>query len=119
MSYDIDLLDPVTKETIRISDKHHMRGGTYQLGGSNELSLNVTYNYGKIFCRVIDEDKGIRFLYGKTGLETIDILNAAIGQLGDDVSDNYWDDTEGNAKRALIHLRTMAQMRPDGIWSGD
>lgn len=29
MSYDINLLDPVTKETIEINEPHFMRGGTY------------------------------------------------------------------------------------------
>ena len=31
----------------------------------------------------------------------------------------YWKATEGNAKRPLIQLRAMAQMRPDGVWYGD
>lgn len=26
---------------------------------------------------------------------------------------------EGNAKRALLQLLTMARMRPDGVWDGD
>ena len=51
MSYDISLKDPVTKETIEVKDAHFMRGGTYALGGTKELWLNVTYNYGRIFRR--------------------------------------------------------------------
>ena len=39
--------------------------------------------------------------------------------LGDDVDDDYWKPTEGNAKRALYGLLAMAQMRPDGVWGGD
>ena len=44
MSYDINLLDPITKKVIEINDAHFLRGGTYQMGGSTELSLNMTYN---------------------------------------------------------------------------
>ena len=34
MSYDIELIDPVTKESIELDEPHHMRGGTYALGGT-------------------------------------------------------------------------------------
>ena len=118
MSYDIDLLDPVTKKTIELDFPHAMRGGTYALGGTTQASLNVTYNYARFFYKTMGDD-GIRTLYGKTGAESIPILQSAIGQLGDDVSDNYWDDTEGNAKQALCQLLALAKMRPDGVWSGD
>lgn len=32
---------------------------------------------------------------------------------------NYWDATEGNAKRALLQLVALAKLRPDGVWDGD
>ncbi|MBE5851286.1 MAG: hypothetical protein E7298_14355 [Lachnospiraceae bacterium] len=32
---------------------------------------------------------------------------------------NYWEETAGNAIRPLWQLMTMAQLRPDGVWSGD
>jgi len=119
VSYDISLLDPVTKETITISEPHFMRGGTYCANGSNELWLNITYNYSNHYYKVMCKEKGIRVLYGLTGLESIPILNKAISQLGDDVDRDYWTSTEGNAKRPLIQLLTMAKIRPDGIWQGD
>jgi hypothetical protein len=119
MSYDIDLKDPVSKQVIRLDQPHFMHGGTFCLSGTTELSLNITYNYAPHFYRLIDEKEGIRFIYGKTALETLPILEKAISQLSDDVNDNYWESTEGNAKQALIQLKTMAQMRPDGIWDGD
>jgi hypothetical protein len=62
---------------------------------------------------------GIRSIYGMSGAESIPVLKKAIELLGDDVSGNYWDATEGNAKKALIQLLALAQMRPDGLWSGD
>lgn len=126
MSYDINLIDPITKEVIEINDAHFLRGGTYQMGGSKELTLNITYNYSKIFHRVIQPKNtpseyktGIRSLYGITALEAIPILEAAISNLKDDVDEDYWKATEGNAKRALNNLLTMCKMRPDAIIDGD
>lgn len=117
MSYDIRLCDPVTHEVLEAESPHLMAGGTYALGGTTELWLNVTYNYGKHY-RCLGE-RGIREIYGKTGAESIPMLQAAALRLGDDVSDDYWEATEGNAKRALLQLLAMARMRPDGVWDGD
>lgn len=126
MSYDINLLDPITKEVIEINDAHFLRGGTYQMGGSKELTLNITYNYSEILHRVIQPKNtpseyktGIRSLYGMTALEAVLILEAAISNLKDDVDEDYWKATEGNAKRALNNLLTMCKMRPDAIIDGD
>lgn len=118
MSYDINLCDPVTKRCLK-SDNHQIRGGTYQVGGTTELSLNITYNYGKHFYRVIDTEKGIRKLYGMLAADTIPILEKAITALDDDVSEDYWEPTEGNVKRSLFGLLAFAKIRPDGIWDGD
>ena len=134
MSYDIELQDPITKETLHIDAPHHMRGGTYAIGGTTEASLKVTYNYGQHFRRVFGDsnvelnwfdkvfgggETGIRKLYGMTGAESIPVLESAISQLGDDVDPDYWKPTEGNAKRALTQLLALAKMRPDGVWAGD
>jgi len=121
MSYDISLCDPVTHETIEVDDMHFVAGGTRSIGGTKELWLNITYNYGKHFRRDdVLGGKGIRSIYGKTGAESIPMLEKAISALGDDVDDSdYWNATEGNAKRALYGLLTFAKMRPDGVWDGD
>jgi len=118
MSYDIELTDPVTKKALVVDHVHHIKGGTYALGGTNELHLNITYNYAPHFYRIFGEN-GIRSLYGKSGAASIPILQEGIAALKDDVSDNYWDATEGNAKQALYGLLAFAQMRPDGIWAGN
>lgn len=99
---------------------HFMRGGTYQIGGCQTLWLNITYNYGKYYCRedVLGEN-GICAIYGMTGAESIPILENAAAALGDDVDPDYWTPTEGNAKRPLLQLIAIAKMRPDGIWDGD
>lgn len=119
MSYDIHLLDPVTREVIELDAPHQLLGGTYELGGCPEAWLNVTYNYAKHYYRVLDAEKGIRVIYGMTGDGSIPLLERAAAALGDDVDDNYWEPTEGNAKRALLQLLALARMRPDGIWDGD
>lgn len=119
MSYDIYLTDPVTHETLEADAKHFMTGGTYAVGGTRELWLNVTYNYAQHFYRVLDPEKGIRAIYGMTGAESIPVLEGAAAKLGDDVDPDYWEPAEGNAKRALLKLAALARMRPDGVWDGD
>ena len=126
MSYDINLVDPVSKEVLQVENPHFMRGGTYRVGGSSELSLNMTYNYSVHLHKVLtpsttpSEDKtGVRSLYGMTALEAIPHLERAVSQLSDDVSSDYWEPTEGNVKLALTQLLTMCRMRPDAFIQGD
>lgn len=75
MSYDISLVDPVTKETLEADFVHHITGGSYTIGGTRKLELNVTWNYCKFYYG--DKafgDKGIKSLDGMTGAESIPIL---------------------------------------------
>jgi len=58
MSYDIDLVNPVTGEVLQLNESHHMRGGTYALGGTTDASMNITYNYANHYKRFGEE--GIR-----------------------------------------------------------
>ena len=118
MSYDISLVDPVTKETLEIENPHQIRGGTYAVGGTTEAWLNITWNYAPFYYEVFGE-KGIRTIYGMTGAESIPVIKAAMEKLGDDVDPDYWKATPGNAKRALAGLLALAQLRPDGVWTGD
>ena len=61
----------------------------------------------------------IRTIYGLTGAQSIPVLEKAAAALGDDVNPDYWEATEGNAKKPLLQLLAMARMRPDGVWDGD
>lgn len=140
MSYDISLVDPVTKETLQMETPHLMRGGTFALGGTTEMWLNVTYNYAQWYYKdgvfpIKDGDKqGIRTIYGMSGAESISILKNAISileGLTEDISDadrkkyeeqgatGYWMPTRANAIKPLYSLLAFAQMRPDGVWDGD
>lgn len=121
MSYDLYLTDPITKEILTLDEKHHMRGGTYCVGGEDRAKLNITYNYATHYYRVFEpgSDKGIRCIYGMTGADSIPVLQEAADQLKNAVDEDYWKPTEGNAKRALLQLIALAKMRPDGVWDGD
>lgn len=125
MSYDISLHCPVTKEIILFDEPHQMRGGTYAIGGTRSAELNITYNYGDYYYEVYEEN-GIREIYGKTGAESVPILENMIQRIRDKYgkecekeSGNYWDKIPSNALKPLYQLITMAKMRPDGIWQGD
>lgn len=140
MSYDICLCDPVTLEVLHTDHLHHMAGGTYVLGGTSEMWLNITYNYSQwyyrpgVFARTKKDSKGIRTIYGMTGAESIPVLKKAIDKLNSLTTDisakerkdceeqgctGYWMPTRKNAIRPLYQLLAFAQMRPDGIWRGD
>lgn len=117
MSYDLYLVDPVTKETLNLEEPHHMFGGTYQPGGTTEMWINITYNYASIFRKDhVLGPRGIERIENLSGAESMPMLENAIRNLGNDVNPNYWEPTEGNAKRALGHLLALARLRPDGIW---
>jgi hypothetical protein len=118
MSYGIYLNDPVTGTPLEFDAPHQMKGGTYAIGGTTQAYLNITYNYSKYYYATLGV-KGIRRIYGLTGAESIPILTEAANKLGDDVSADYWEPTEGNAKRAILQLIALAKMRPDGVWDGD
>lgn len=140
MSYDISLTDPVTKETLEMDAPHQMKGGTYALGGTTEMDLNITYNYARwyykdgVFPVKDGENRGIRTIYGMSGAQSISILKSAISvleSLAEDISDEdreeckrqgatgYWMPTRANAIKPLYSLLAFAYMRPDGVWDGD
>lgn len=118
MSYDIDYTCKCCGQLLELNESFE-DGGTYALGGTHKTMLNVTYNYSKHYYKHLDTEKGIRWLYGKTGTETIERLESAIKALKDDTNEDYWEPTEGNAKKALVRLLSFAKAFPDGIWSGD
>lgn len=114
MSYDVTLVDPVTGDVLELDEAHRLRGGTYAIGGTTLCELNVTYNYARHFHPL--GEHGLRSLDGKPAAETLPALDALIGMLANDADDDYWAPTEGNAKRALCALRSLARLRPDGVW---
>lgn len=116
MSYDIYLDDP---KGVVCQIDNDFKGGIYALGGSPEAWINVTYNYSQHYREHIDAEKGIRWIYGKTGAEVLPRLKEAVSKLGVEPSEDYWEPTPGNAGRALLALIAFAEARPDGVFSGD
>lgn len=112
MSWDIDFCDPVSGKVIKLDEPHFMRGGTYVVGGTKALTLNITYNYYENYA---PHGFSINDLNGKTAYEIVPELDRVIGLLSDETDPDYWAPVDGNAKRALIQLRTMAKMRPDAV----
>lgn len=51
MSYSIYIVDPETGEDLETDTPHHFAGGTYCVGGTTRLWLNITYNYSPFFYR--------------------------------------------------------------------
>lgn len=109
MSWDVRFVDPVSKETVYLSESHHLAGGTLAVGGTREAWLNITYNYGGLFRKHLHTD-GLAGLSGKTPDQMIPLLDKAIDVLGTYTSDNYWDPTPGNAGAALTALRQLARL---------
>lgn len=135
MSYDIYLTDPITKAVLETGVPHLMRGGTYSLSGTNEMWLNITYNYARWYYKDYAFGKdGIRTIYGMSGADSVPILEKAISGLlntKEGLSDEeilnyekkgvsgYWLPSKENALRPLYELLSLAKLRPDGIWDGD
>lgn len=124
MSYDIRLVNKKTREVERAKFPNDNRQGTYKLlddyDVERECEFNITYNYAPHFRKVIDEDAGIRKIYGMSAKDSIPLLEDAISKLGDDVDSDYWKSTEGNAKEALRGMLAIAKnANPDSIWEGD
>jgi len=117
MSYDIDLIDPETDEIAKVDN--HTEGGTYAIGGIEQASLNVTYNYSKHFYDHLDAKKGIRWLYGKKAKNTAMRLRKAVKELGTQPDKDYWLSTPGNAGAALSVLLRWAEKNPECVWRGD
>lgn len=135
MSYDITLCDPVTMEPLHTDNPHMMQGGTYAAGGTTEMWINVTWNYGVWYRKDYAFGKdGIRTIYGMTGAESIPFLRRAIDGMKESEEEltraeihdyiqhevtGYWIPTKENAIKPLHQLLAFAQLRPDGVWRGD
>lgn len=114
--------------TVRVAN--HREGGVYALGGMSEAELNVTYNYGEHFWEAWPEDLDERdkkvgggvvgtlglMLDGRTAMETSSMLHAAVAELGDNPSGDYWEATPGNAGHALAVLMDWAEHHPHAVW---
>lgn len=115
MSYDVYMTYSDKKECLV---PHHEEGGTYALGGSNAAWMNITWNYGQWYQIVLGQ-KGIREIYGKTGLECQKLLSEAVERLGTHRANDYWKSTAGNAGYALTILLRWSILHPEAVFNGD
>ena len=95
---------------VLLPEKHNIAGGTYAVGGTRDARLYVTYNYAGTFQRVIGGE-GLRSLNGGSVKDSLAILVKAIDAIGDEQPDeDYWKPTDGNAKKALVDLKALANL---------
>ena len=93
-----------------LPEKHDIAGGTYAVGGTRDAWLYVTYNYAGIFARVMG-DGGVNQLDGGCVKDSVPVLEKAIAALGEAQPDtDYWKATVGNAKKALVGLKAIADL---------
>lgn len=120
MSFDVSLNDD-QGNVLKLDGVHNLRGGVYNLNGSNECELNVTYNYSKYYYKCLSKEEGLRWLHGKKAKDTVKTLLHAVVRLNvvnlDYKKEGYWDSTERNAREALLDLLKLAYLRPEGVWS--
>lgn len=86
----------------------HSEGGTYALGGTDEASISVTYNYAKFFQ--------FRDLHGVRAGDTIETLQTKVAELGTKIHHDYWEPTPGNVGYTLSVLLEWAMQHPDAVW---
>ena len=121
MSYDITFYQGDLPCTLPFAPPH---GGTCCLSeGYREAWLNITSNYAELFAKhglsIVKREKpkrGARTLEGKTSAECVRVLTSVIPKMGNETTPDYWQATEGNAKKALVDLLTIAvAVPPDAI----
>ena len=82
MGYNAQLNDMVTGVCLEAQEKHQMAGSMYVAGGTTDLELDFTFNYSRIFARVLGLG-GIRNICGMTGADAAPVLEYAAGRLKD------------------------------------
>jgi hypothetical protein len=122
MSYDVYLRD---SNGVPVQVPAFSEGGILMCNrdliaiGMSEAWINITWNYSKYFRDALDATQGIRWLYGKTGAETVEQLEKAVQILGTERCTDYWRATPGNSGYILYILLGWAKLHPEAVWEGD
>jgi hypothetical protein len=110
MSYDISIVK--NGEVVKLPFKHNIKGGTFVSGGTDELWINVTYNYAPILEKVLPG--GIKYLHGKNIRETYQPLVDAMCSLTSSLdSTDYWECNENNVREALKNILMLSMVCDD------
>ena len=116
MGYDIYL---VGKDGNTVQVPRHNEGSIQQYSaegiGTANADISVTYNYNKIYRKVLNKNLG-DVLYGKQAKYTMPDLIALVRACGIETTDNYWDATPGNAGSVAALLLNWAILHPDAAW---
>jgi len=111
MSYSIEIIDKNTEEIVEIESKFDICGASYIIGGTTSLEFNITFNYATKINSALEG--GIKGLNDKEVLVVVNELAKAICKIPyESPSDNYWEDTWGNARFALIDLLNLCLLAP-------
>lgn len=114
MSWWVSLEDR-TGEPRVVAVAPHREGGTYVLGGTAGASLNITYNYGVHYHRLLPG--GLEaYLNERQAADATEVLEQAVNALGTDRADDYWAPTPGNAGFALSILLSWAKQHPSAVF---
>lgn len=128
MSWDIYLMDK--KGEVLTIDEPFEEGGTYQMGGTKECLLNVTWNYGCLFdfkkLNELPAQAGAKlmrqYLEGKPDEVFKGAFTAFLALYPDlesyfeDVIKDYWAPTPINVCNAIRRLLTFSDKHPEGVW---
>lgn len=110
MSLDLDLILPECKHCGR--------------DGENVGDFNYTYNVSPVWYKIYPQDKGMVYIEGMTGEESVQKLTYAINQMElrkEELRQHVrgsgkWGTVEGFIK-FLCEVRACAEKHPQGIWS--
>ena len=92
----------------------HSEGGTYALGGTTDADLNVTYNYGEVYCLF---GWSVKELHEQLAEATIPKLTELAEKLPDrPYKADYWAPTPGNAGHVVHILLRWAKQHPMAKW---
>ena len=124
IGYDISLIDKRGNEFKLKSPL--IAGGTIELGGNKTTTISVTYNYAWFFYKFFDNEKGIRWLYGRKAKDCTKRIQNMIDELmttgmgnGEVPYNDYWAPTPGNVKKIMDVLLDWCKEFPEGTFNGD
>lgn len=110
-------------DVIKLDNIHNIRGSIYPMGGTDEVQLDVTYNYSKILSPLAREkfgvDSWVDLLRDKHSRDAVKSLRVLSSMLSGEPDDDYWAVTEGNAKAAIDNLVYLCELslNYDGMWN--
>lgn len=130
MGWDISIVDGDGK-VVKAHQKHQISGGTYAVGGQEELQISETFNYSSTLKglfpskHVYDEILyGVWVLDGLAVEDAKPLLVRAVNKLIEEAvaegvslmpHDNYWEPVLGNVLAMLMRMLELSRLG-NGYW---